>query len=384
MQKSKPLKRKSYDLNDLDNIRIPGRGRLRFLLRRTLRRLKRSLRWHLKFKSYAYQRRFRKKLRYIFFMTARFTKMGEFSKALRLFRKFFYLKFPLRIEFNFFFIFIVLFRRLWHLLQLDSRQTRLFDFLADFYFVTSFLFFFNGYNFKFTYSFVRCVLHFIVPKLLLKIGLFLISNDSLSARFLSAFVGKKLLQGHRVKATMHPIMRDLYLTSKGIKFTKLTIIDKVNHDGFSSSFRHSVIRSFVLKFFFVFRRLFSKFFFFFNSWINCYFFSFMVVFLEFFKQKRPILVGASKKFMSKRHSFLFFFNFDFSFLNSSLFFVFNEIFFDFSCVAVTNSLFFFFIFDDLLSNYNSIFFRQYFRKLRLDLLFTSVVVFFNRLVRYSY
>jgi hypothetical protein len=67
-----------------------------------------------------------------------------------------------------------------------------------------------------------------------------------------------------------------------------------------------------------------------------------------------------------------------------LFFVFNEIFFDFSCVAVTNSLFFFFIFDDLLSNYNSIFFRQYFRKLRLDLLFTSVVVFFNRLVRYSY
>lgn len=256
------FKRKSYDLNDLDNISIPGRGRVRFLLRRTLYRLKRSMRWHLKFKSRTYQRRFRKKLRYIFYMTARFSNMGEFSKVLRVFRKSFYLRFPLRMEFNFFFIFIILFRRLWHLLQFDSRQSRLFDFLVDFYFVTSFLFFFNGYNFKFAYNFVCCVLHFIVPKLILKVGLFLISNDSLSARFLSAFVGKKLLQGHRVRPTMHPIMRDLYLTSKGIKFTKFNIIDRVNHEGFSSGFRHSVIKSFVLKFFFVFRRFFSKFFFF--------------------------------------------------------------------------------------------------------------------------
>lgn len=339
--KHKPYKRKPYDLNDLDNIAIPGRGKVRFLLLRTLRRLKRSMKWHLKFKSRTYQRRFRKKLRYIFYTIGRFCNMGEFSKVLQHLRKLFYLSFPLQMEFNFFFIFIILFRRLWHLLQSDSRQSRLFDFLADFYFVTSFLFFYNGYSFRFFYSFVNCVLHFIVPKLTLKIGIFLISNDSVSARFLSSFVGKKLLQGHRVRATMHPIMRDLHLVSKGVKFTKFNIIDRVDHDGFSSSFRHSVIKSFVLKFFFVFRRLFSKFFFFCSSWINCYFFGFMVVFLELFLLRPSILVGASKKFMSKRHGFLFFFNFDFSFFNSNLFFTFNEIFFDFSCTNVTNSLFFF-------------------------------------------
>jgi len=150
---------------------------------------------------------------------------------------------------------------MWILAQLEYKRIRLYEFLMDFYFLVSFLFFSRGYHYRFFSQLLCCVIGYIVPRLLVKIGIFLISNDSVTARFISLFIGKKLLQGHKVRATVNPIADDLIKVARFSRFLKFNTFNYLYPSGFDFGFRSSVLKSFVLKFFFVFKRLFSKLFF---------------------------------------------------------------------------------------------------------------------------
>src|SRR5690606_26340025 len=102
------------------------------------------------------------------------------------------------------------------------------------------------------------------------------------------------------------------------------------------------------------------------------------------KKRGGMVLGLSKKFFEKRLAFLFFFNYDFSVLDRDLSFVFNEIFYDsFLKGQYGNSVFFFYIVDDLFSHFNVIFYRSNF-KLRFIQSFVIAYVFLKRLLRLSY
>jgi len=118
--------------------------------------------------------------------------------------------------------------------------------------------------------------------------------------------------------------------------------------------------------------------------LNFYFYQFLVYFLGKFSKSSGFLLGFSKKFMLQKHGFLFFFNYDNALFNNSLSFVFNELFFDFFNRAWGQSLFFYFIFDDLFSHSSVLFFGQSWKKLYSNKFYPIALFFFNRLVRYSY
>jgi hypothetical protein len=97
-----------------------------------------------------------------------------------------------------------------------------------------------------------------------------------------------------------------------------------------------------------------------------------------------LAIGVSKNLLFRRHSFVFFFTYDFSHFSNSLFFVFNELFFDFFYRGIVNSIFFFFAFDDLFSNYSIMLQKYFFKKTFLDFFLVPSVCFFNRLITYGY
>lgn len=85
-----------------------------------------------------------------------------------------------------------------------------------------------------------------------------------------------------------------------------------------------------------------------------------------------------------KQGFLFFFNYDNAFFGNNLSFIFNELFFDFFNRSWGQSLFFYFIFDDLFSHASVLFFGQTWKKLYSNKFYPIALFFFNRLVRYSY
>lgn len=314
----------------------------------------------------------------------RVSRLGAYVKKLR---AYFSSKFLLRAELKIFVIFLILFRRIWFLFQSLGIRLSQFDFFKEIFFTASFLFFHGSFSAK---VISRAVLSFLrilgLNYLPLRVGLFLLSNDTVTASFLSKFIGRKLVQGFRYREILNPIMHDLYKTSRSIRAPRYTLASQLTNRGafFSSSYKNGVIRSFILKFFYIYKRFYGKFFWLHCSWINFYFYKVLVFFFKKASSGLPFLLGFSKKFMVLKQGFLFFFNYDNAFFRNSLSFVFNELFFDFLNRAWGQSLFFYFIFDDLFAHSSVLFFGQPWKKLYSHKLYPVALFFFNRLVRYSY
>lgn len=257
--------------------------------------------------------------------------------------------------------------------------------LREIYFTASFLFFYNGHSFKILSNILINFLKFAgLSYTSLKVGFFLISNDTVTAIFLSNFIGRKLVQGYRVRSVLSPIMHDLYKSSRQVSLPKVKMAVNLQKDFFSMPYRSGLIKSFILKFFYIYKRFYSKFFWLQCSWVNFFFFKFLCLFYIKFAGRCTTLLGISRKFMLQKHGFLFFFNYDRAWLHNSLSFVFNEVFFDFTNRAIGHSLFFFFILDDIYAHGLIIFYGQSWKKLAASPFYNASVFLFNRLVRYSY
>jgi hypothetical protein len=86
--------------------------------------------------------------------------------------------------------------------------------------------------------------------------------------------------------------------------------------------------------------------------------------------------------MTRKHAFLFFFNFDLMHVSSQVGFIFNDIFFDFFLKS-QNSIFLFYLFDDLFSSFNIIF-NSGFRVTTEPSAVLAVNYFFNKLIRFCF
>lgn len=286
-------------------------------------------------------------------------RLGRLGSYLKRIRRLFSPKFFFKAELKVFIIFIILFRRVWLLFKVFVARAVKFDFFKELFFTASFLFFYNAFSFRFlgslVFSFLRLLgLHY-VP---LKVSIFLLSNDTVTAAFLSKFIGRKLVQGYRYREILSPIMHDLYKTSRNVKAPKFKLAANLQKQSFSVSYRNGVLKAFVLKFFYIYKRLYAKFFWLQRSWVNFYFYQFLVLFFQKVIKASTSFLGFSKKFMLQKHGFLFFFNYDNALFSNSLSFIFNELFFDFFNKAWGQSLFFYFIFDDLFSHSSVLFFGQ--------------------------
>lgn len=195
----------------------------------------------------------------------RHCRLGRLGFYLQKIRKQFSSKFFFKAELKVFIIFIILFRRVWLLFKVFVARAVKFDFFKEFFFTASFLFFYNAFSFRIlagiVFSFLRVLGLLYVP---LKVSIFLLSNDTVTAAFLSKFIGRKLVQGYRYREILSPIMHDLYKTSRNVKAPKFALAASIRKQAFSVYYKNDVIKSFVLKFFYIYKRIYAKFF-----WLQC-------------------------------------------------------------------------------------------------------------------
>ena len=270
----------------------------------------------------------------------------------------------------------------------DFSEHRFF-LLADSFFTSAVLFFYTGYFLRFFSNFFGFFASYLIPNVSVSFSSFIISNDNISAQFVAHFIGRKLLQGHRVRDVVRPIMKELYVRSRFIATSRLGALFFNREHLITPEYQNSVIKSYALKFLTIYKRLFYRFFFSHCTWISLYFYDFLTFFFFRFVSYEKLLLGCCKSFMLRKHSFLFFFNLDYSYLNNNLCFVFNDIFFDFSSRRSAGCSFFLFsVYDILFSNFSSIFFGQLSHTWQgtdtYDIAFMATNVFFNRVVTFSY
>lgn len=100
-------------------------------------------------------------------------------------------------------------------------------FFNKIFMTASFLFFFRGYRFDVLVSYIKALAALLVPSVTqFKVGFFLLSNDSVTARLISIFIGKRLAQGHTVRQAVYPVLRDLYRVSLQAKISKRLYLSK--------------------------------------------------------------------------------------------------------------------------------------------------------------
>lgn len=236
----------------------------------------------------------------------------------------------LRAELKIFIIFLILFRRIWFLFRTFVAKAVRFDFFKDVFFTASFLFFYNALSFRILSGVLLSFLKILgLSYVSLKVNVFLLSNDTITASFLAKFIGRKFVQGYRYREVLSPIMHDLYKASRNVKAPKFMLAASLQKEQFSKAYKNGIIKSFVLKFLYVYKRLYAKFFWLQGSWVNFYFYRFLAFFFKKFSLGLPMLLGFSKKFMFFKQGFLFFFNYDNALFSNNLSFIFNELFFDF-------------------------------------------------------
>lgn len=214
---------------------------------------------------------------------------------------------------------------------------------------------------------MACIIKFLVPMFTCKVAVFLLSNDSLTARFLATFIAKRLVQGYSLRQVLSPVLKDLYTVALTTNMPKSFFATRVGLKG-HLEYRKSFLKSFIVRHIFIYKQLFFRSYKNKRSWFSFALLAFFFYFrkrlryvfrFRLFKHKKMCLLGVSKCFFLQRACFLFFFNYDFSMVVNNFSYVFNEIFYllAFGRTSVS-SIYFFFIVDDLFSNFNVIFFRH--------------------------
>jgi len=62
-------------------------------------------------------------------------------------------------------------------------------------------------------KFVNCICFFLVPDLKIFVSFFIMSNDSITAKFIAKFIGIRLSHGYSIKELVNPIIKEFRLIS---------------------------------------------------------------------------------------------------------------------------------------------------------------------------
>jgi len=255
-------------------------------------------------------------------------------------------------------------------------------FISNTLLLSLFSLFYCRFYFAFFGTFLNYIIGILAPQFFIKSEVFLLDNDSITAQFLSMFFVKKFIQGYGLRELLNPISKELrvvaYIT-RGVTnaFFKKAMIASAEY-----VYKASLIRSFIAKFFLIYKRFFIKFFFSYSTWFNCYLLWFFIWFFKKFNYFSYAFIGLSKNFFNKKHSFIFFFNYDMGYVITNSILIFDQLFYDFF-LQKDFSIYLYFLFDDLCSNFNIILNNDF--KYFTDFSgFMAATFFLNRLLRYSY
>lgn len=326
-----------------------------------------------------------KLLSYIFALIGRLRK-----KYLNVFFFFFKVNFLLnnRIRFFSFYkifcIFLLMFRNFFYN---SSRSGALLKNASSFFFenfttFSLFVSFFYFFRYRIVKFFFSSIVKILVPFLNLRLDVLLASNDNVTAYFLSWYICKRLSQNYGVREIMNPILKEMKILAISTRTLRKSMAFEKYGINLNLRYRSSIVKSFVYKFFSIYKRFFLRFFYLNHTLFNSYLIWFLLWFFDKFSNFHKLLIGFSKNFFLKRQAFLLFFNYDLFYIKNHLEFVFNEVFFDFFLNS-QDSIFFFVLFDDLFSTFNIIFnnrFRIFFEPKG----FFAVNVLYNRLIKFNY
>lgn len=324
---------------------------------------------------------------------------GNFDKLLSIFfYSVAYKLSPYKLEFKLFMLFFFLFKRVWLFLRQGfgwdyGTKERKKNFIRGMFLNTSFLFFFRSLKFKFFSNFIGCIVKLLIPTVISRVAVFLLSNDSLTARFLATFIAKRLVQGYSLRQVLSPVLKDLYTVALTTNMAKSSFATRLAGLRGHLEYRKSFLKSLIVRHILLYKQLFFRSYMHKKSWFS---FALLAFYFYFFKRLRYLfklywsrrrklrLLGISQCFFLRRACFLFFFNYDFSIVVTNFSYVFNEMFYLLALGrASLYSIYFFFIVDDLFSNFNIIFFKRRFSRPLLEP-FMLASIFFNRLVSFHY
>jgi ribosomal protein S3 len=195
-------------------------------------------------------------------------------------------------------------------------------------------------------SFLKCIFNVLSSSFALKIQLFYLDNLSVTSKMVSRFICRRLAQGYSFREVINPLLSELKKVAKLTK-AKISSFGKVLKK--DSTFREDLLKFFLAKFFFIFKKNFINFFKLMSTWMNCTLFSFFFWFQNLYLKESAVLIGFSRIFFKRLPSFLIFFDYS-SFLRSKNFYKsFNDFFLPFFS-TFNFSIFFFKTFDYLFSN----------------------------------
>lgn len=171
-----------------------------------------------------------------------------------------------RIFYKIFIIYVLLFKKFFLFASFlnTSKGVSKNLFFRHFTFISLFSYFFFGFRFRVFQNFLICIFNLLVSTINIKVEFFLIGNLNITALFLSRYLCIKLSHGYRIKELTNPLLRELRAVSFDLKCPARFIVKKYILS-LNNSYRKSFIKTFILKIFIIYKRLFLKFFYFNNS-----------------------------------------------------------------------------------------------------------------------
>jgi hypothetical protein len=131
--------------------------------------------------------------------------------------------------------------------------------------------FFNEDNLRTQFYHLSFYLSRIMPFFFFSVTPLIINNDQVTAVFIARFFAIKLSTGHSVKFLVKNVGRDLRYSAVDL-FIPHVLSPRYNNILMSNNINYKVIvmKVYILKSLFVFKRLFLKFYFYNKSWFNLY------------------------------------------------------------------------------------------------------------------
>jgi hypothetical protein len=136
-------------------------------------------------------------------------------------------------------------------------------FYRHFTFIALFFQYFRGFSYRVLSDFLRCIFSVLSSISNIRVEFFFVGNFSVTAMFLSRYLCKKLSHGYRIRELMRPIRKELHFISRRYSGS-INRVFNTHVFGYSSLgkfYRKGIVKMFILKFFYVYKKLFLKFFF---------------------------------------------------------------------------------------------------------------------------
>lgn len=146
--------------------------------------------------------------------------------------------------------------------------------------ILSYVFYLNSFIIKFLGKFLCSIFSFLLIGVPFHVSFFLMSNDSITSKFVAKYIAVRLSHGYSIRELLNPIIKEFYLVSLLTKssptryFNDNGVFLNTNQSTGLAIYRKNVVKTFFMRFSFMYKKHYLKFYNIFYTFLNFYLFSF--------------------------------------------------------------------------------------------------------------